>query len=194
MVPNSETQEQCAKSFLSNGFHVHFISKTKVENIPFTIHGGTKPTVEAFSRLTLKYFENPDQLLEYTCGLQYVQSRQGKLPKVIILQDLETYIQDETKGALIIAMLLDALNALGRAFDKPIYLLAGITSETSLRILQSVIDNFFSSVWKVNFENNSGTLLKLSNNQNEHFDKEIKFQFGQDNLLFLESIWQHFKL
>lgn len=134
-------------------------------------------------------------MLEYASQLQFIQSRHGTYPKVLVIQDYDVYLQNEPKGALVTAMLLDALNALSRAFNSPTYMLAGLrTSEKeSIKILPAIMDNYFSTVWKVKTDDEgNGSLTNYPGCEFNPQIKEIKFKIGKDDVLFMENICEHF--
>ncbi|XP_039290854.1 uncharacterized protein LOC111056500 [Nilaparvata lugens] len=156
---------ELTKSFLSDGHHVHLITKTKIEDVPLTIDKSEDLCVDSLSRLTIKYLENAQQLIQYAIDLQFMLSRQGgKPPKAILIQGLQNYFDSEDYGDMALALLLSALKALSSSMKINVELFAGYEvnpnrpSQITLEFLKT---NFFKRSWHFSLVGQNGVIKEL---------------------------------
>ncbi|XP_045196399.2 ATPase SWSAP1-like [Mercenaria mercenaria] len=104
---------QAAVAYASQDYHVTYISRSPLTQMPLSVHGMTRPeTAGLLKTLTFMYMNKVQNLIEYCAAIH----SKSLVPDMVIVDDLEYYLQQsvdpspEVGCARLCAILEDTLS------------------------------------------------------------------------------------
>ncbi|XP_043481975.1 uncharacterized protein LOC122511037 isoform X2 [Leptopilina heterotoma] len=174
------------------GHRVIYIAPKRLESPQLSHHDRSTTNSESFQLMQFMYLSNYETLVEQLADLHRFASK----PSVLILEDLDNYIQDpdvkETKEvhiARLCALLVDTMNVCAAILQQQVHICVSISSECDV-----IYQIYFNNFWSIEKQNNGMVKLKeVASNRatNKTFEYRECDDDNTGTLLVLNQIFRN---
>ncbi|XP_008560923.1 uncharacterized protein LOC103580809 isoform X1 [Microplitis demolitor] len=186
---------EAAMHWAENGNQVFYITASPLKSFPAQYHDREDVPPAVYNMIKFIYLENYEALAEQLVELHSFT----KLPSLILLDHLDTYIKDVVNSELkdmhiakLCAILHDSVNACARIKKSKVFLCASVSGSS---IQNTPYSLYFDNIWYLNADKNADEIIiklteaSISPETEVKETKTFEYRKFRDKTLILNKVF-----